>query len=135
VRPSTQRGVRDGQEVKAPHSQTPATHVPTPHPIPHPPQFAGSVAHVAGSTHAPSQTTCPAGHAQVPDVQVAPAAQTTAHAPQFEGSAAYVAGSTHTDPHRSCPDGQLRSGDFGEHAASASAAAIAASGAERIMAR
>ncbi len=135
MRPSTQRGVPVAQEVNAPQSQTPPVHVPTPQAMPHPPQFATSVAHVVGSTQASLQTTSPAGHAQVPDVQLAPDAQATAHPPQFARSVAYVAGSTQAKPHRSCPDGQpWAEGDLGEHAASPSAAASATSEAGRVMA-
>ncbi len=35
------------------HVHAPALHVPNPHRIPHPPQFAGSVAYVAGSVQMP----------------------------------------------------------------------------------
>ncbi len=117
------------------HAHVPLEHVPSPHRIPHPPQSAGSVAYVAGSTHAPLQTSCPAGHAHVPDAQLAPAAQAIPHPPQLAMSLAYVAVSTQPPLHRCCPDGQLRSDGFGAHAASASVAATARSANGRTMAR
>lgn len=119
--------------MNAPQSQTPPAHVPTPQAMPHPPQFAGSLAYVAGSTQTWAQTSCPAGHAQAPDVQLAPEAQAIPQPPQLAVSLAYVAGSTQKPLHRSCPDGQLRSDDLGAHAATATAAASARSGAGRIV--
>ncbi len=87
-RPSTHHGTCDGPHVMyAPQSHVPAAHVPTsPHSIPHPPQFLGSVWYVAGSTHAPLQTTCPVGHPQAPAVQTPPLGQVVPHAPQLSGS-------------------------------------------------
>ena len=122
--------------MNAPQSQTPPAHVPTPQAIPHPPQFAGSLAYVAGSTQARAQTSCPAGHAQAPDVQLAPAAQAIPQPPQLAVSLAYVARSTQRPLHHSCPDGQLETDDgLGAHAATATAAASARSGTGRVMAR
>jgi adenylosuccinate lyase len=43
------------------HWHAPPEHVPFPQEIPHAPQFAASVAYVAGSVHTPAQTTCPSG--------------------------------------------------------------------------
>jgi capsular polysaccharide biosynthesis protein len=92
--------------MNAPQSQALAAHVPTPQSIPQPPQFAGSLAYVAGSTHAPAHTSSPAGHRQVPATHVAPVAQAFPHPPQFASSSAYVAGSTQRPRQRSWPCGQ-----------------------------
>lgn len=73
-------------------------------------------------------------HWHVPAAHVVPGPQETPQAPQFRASAAYDAGSTQVPLQRSCPDGQVRSGDFGEHAASARTAIVGASEA-RVMRR
>ncbi len=87
VWPSTQRGFRASQYVYPPHAQVPAAHVPSgPQRIPHPPQFEGSVWYDAVSTQTLLQTSCPAGHRQVPDAQAAPEAQAFAQLPQLSRS-------------------------------------------------
>lgn len=61
---SEHRGFEAGQSASAPQSQVkppaPATHVPAPHEIPHPPQ-CWAVVQEAGSTQNPPQSTWPEG--------------------------------------------------------------------------
>ncbi len=82
------------------HAQEPALQVPMPQAWPQVPQLAGSVWR---STHWTPQGLVPAGHAQTPFVQGAPAKQATLQPPQWSGS---EAGSMHCPSQASCPAGQ-----------------------------
>lgn len=79
----------------------------------HPPQFERLV---CVSVHAPLQTTCNPGHAQVPPEHVAPAAHTFVQSPQWSGSVRVFVqappqtteppGHTHAPPTHEAPDAQ-----------------------------
>lgn len=57
---SAQRGFAVApHDAYAPQSHVPPLHAPGPQEIPHPPQFAGSAAYVAGSVQIPRQSSCP----------------------------------------------------------------------------
>ncbi len=58
---SVQRGFELGQSASAPHSHVPPAHVPGPQETPQAPQFSGSLAYDAGSTHVPLHRSCPDG--------------------------------------------------------------------------
>jgi hypothetical protein len=66
------------------------------HVLPHPPQFAASL---AVSTQVDPQIVCPAGQAHVP-LHTCPPVHALPQPPQLAGSAAV---STHVPPHSVCP--------------------------------
>jgi hypothetical protein len=61
ARSGEQRGFDAGQMIPPSHWQTPATQVPKPQAMPHPPQLAGFVANEAGSVQNPLQSSWPDG--------------------------------------------------------------------------
>ena len=59
---------------------------------------------VAVLVQTPLHSACPAGHAQLPRVQLWPTVQAVAHAPQFAGS---LCSSTHSPAQIVCPAGHV----------------------------